>query len=405
MGVLTVGAAAQYIEFPKLGIHLNIDPTFTIPIGNGIIIHWYGVIIAFAIMVALVLAMKQSAQFGLKEDDLIDMFLIALPVSIVFARLFFVVFTWDSFKNNLLGIFRIWEGGLAIFGALFGAVLSVFIYARRKKVDMLKWCDFAIVYLPLAQAIGRFGNFTNQELYGTNTELPWGMTGSLIKAYPNPGVNPDLPVHPTFLYEALWNVLAFVFLLWLRKRSKVKGGVLAIYLMQYTFIRFLLEFLRTDVFGTGDIRYNQLVSVLVFAGALAFYVFCSKRSRAVVLEEEVLKQEGDSSVEGYGEGSGHSAYSDVLKELRGEQLIPDDDVPDNQNPEEETELAIEEETQLPLEGETPVPTEEETQFDIEGETDVSEPFNEPQVSDESGNNPAPEAEGAPQDMPDTTERS
>ena len=102
------------------------------------------------------------------------MFLMALPISIISARLFFVVFTWDMYKNDLLGIFRVWEEGLAIYGAIIGAVISVFIFSRMRKIDMLYLCDFACVYLPLAQAIGRWGNFTNQELYGRNTDLPWG---------------------------------------------------------------------------------------------------------------------------------------------------------------------------------------------------------------------------------------
>jgi len=270
------GTNMNYIEFPKLGIHLDIDPEAVSNLfGTNISIHWYGIIIATAIMIALWLAMKQSKKFNIKEDDLVDLFLVALPVSVIFARLFYVVFKWEDYKNNLSAIFRIWEGGVAIYGAIIGALISVYFFSRKRKIDMLDFCDFACVYLPLAQAIGRWGNFTNQELYGKYTDLPWGMTGSII--------GKD-PVHPTFLYESILNIVVFVILLNFRKNRKAKGTVLASYLMLYSFVRFLMEFIRTDDFGTGNIRYNQVFAVLVFAGAFAWFVYLTKRDEKARLE-------------------------------------------------------------------------------------------------------------------------
>ena len=296
----------EFISFPKLGIHLNINPiAFQIPLGERVIaVHWYGIIIALAIMVALSLATRQTKKFGIKEEDLLDMFLLALPVSIIFARLFFVVFTWDSFKNDLLGIFRIWEGGLAIYGAIIGAVLSVVLYSYKKKVDMLHLMDFACVYLPLAQAIGRWGNFTNQVLYGSNTDLPWGMTGSIIQRFPSPGVDGARLVHPTFLYESLLNIVVFIILLGLRKKNKVRGSVFAAYLMSYSFIRFLTEFLRTDEFGVGNILYNQVVAALVFVGAFIWLLYLKKRAQSKIEADEVLAP---------------SAYAEVLEEMEKEE--------------------------------------------------------------------------------------
>lgn len=265
-----------YIEFPKLGIHLDINP-IVVPnlFGTQLSIHWYGIIIAVAILVALTLCMRQSKKFNIKEEDLLDMFLIALPAAIVFARIFFVVFTLDNYKDDFWGIFKIWEGGLAIYGALIGAILSVYIYAKVKKIDMLELCDFACVYLPLAQAIGRWGNFTNQELYGTPTDLPWGMTGSRIG---------DIPVHPTFLYESVLNIIVFIILLRLRKNKKVRGSVLAVYLMLYSFVRFMMEFLRTDEFGNGNVRYNQIFAALVFIGSFIWLGYLTKRSNKLAEE-------------------------------------------------------------------------------------------------------------------------
>ncbi len=315
---------SDWIGFPGLGIEkMNINPVL-IPnlFGLGINVHWYGIIIAAAIMVALTLGMKQSKKFGISEDDLIDMFLVALPVSIIFARLFFVVFTWENYKNDLMGIFRVWEGGLAIYGAIIGAILSVYIFSRKKKIDMLNLCDFACVYLPLAQAIGRWGNFTNQELYGSVTTLPWGMTGSRI------GLD---PVHPTFLYESLLNIIVFIVLLKLRKNKKVKGSVLAVYLMLYSLVRFMMEFLRTDEFGVGNIRYNQVFAVLVFIGAFAWLVYLTKRARKAEIEAE---------------DSGLSAYSEVVEKLKAEEetgaLLSDENLEESITRTDETNEAFSE---------------------------------------------------------------
>lgn len=289
---------ANFIEFPKLGIKLFIEPV-AFQLGN-LTVRWYGIIIAAAIMLALSLALRQAKRFRIKDDDLIDMFLIALPVSILFARLFFVVFKWDMFKNDLLGIFRVWEGGVAIYGAVIGAVLSLYIFSRIRKTDMWLMADFACVYLPLAQAIGRWGNFINQELYGTNTDLPWGMTGSIIQIFPDQGVDPSMPVHPTFLYESLWNMLVFVILLRIRKHNKIRGGVFASYLALYSLGRFLAEMLRVDDFQAGAIRYNQAFALVVFIGAAAFLVIAGSRARKAALSAE--------------EGS-PSAYADVISDL------------------------------------------------------------------------------------------
>lgn len=304
MGVNLINAlAAEFIEFPKLGIRFDVDPVaFTL---GPFKVRWYGILIAVAIMVALSLALRHTKKFDIKEDHLIDMFLLALPISIVFARLFFVVFKWDMFKNDLLAIFKVWEGGVAIFGAVIGAILAVWIYAKIKKVDMWQLADFAAVYLPLAQAIGRWGNFFNQELYGANTTLPWGMTGSIIKARPDAGIDPAIPVHPTFLYESLWNILIFFILLKIRKNNKLKGGVFAWYLALYGFGRFFTECLRVDDFQTAnDVRYNQVFAALLVIGALLFLVIASRRAKRVELEAA--------------EGP-RSAYADVLETLEKEE--------------------------------------------------------------------------------------
>lgn len=275
------GITLDYVEFPKLGIHIEISPIIVENVfGTQLDIRWYGLFIAFAMFLSLIIGMKQSKKYNIEEEDLIDMFLVAIPFAVIFARLFFVVFTWDNFKNDLLGIFRIREGGLAIYGGLIGAVGAVLLFCKKRKMDVLNLFDFACVYLPLSQAIGRLGNFTNQELYGTYTDLPWGMTGSRIG---------DIPVHPAFLYEFVFNLIIFLILLKLRKNKKVKGSVFATYLMSYSLIRFLLEFIRTDEFGTGNIRYNQVVAAAVFVLSfiwLIYLIIRSKRSEGLPAESE-----------------------------------------------------------------------------------------------------------------------
>lgn len=297
----------HYIEFPKLfgGIRLNVGrEAFVLPefLGIGpISVRWYGIIIAVAIIIALILATRQAEKFKIREEDLLDMFLIALPVSVVFSRLFYVVFKFDDFKNDLIRILYIWEGGVAIYGAVIGAVLSVFIFSRVRKINMWTLCDFACVYLTLAQAIGRWGNFFNQELYGTVTDLPWGMTGSIIRAE----MGSDQLVHPTFLYESLWNLLAFFILLSIRKRNRVPGRVFASYLLLYSFARFMLEFLRVDDFqSANDVRYNQVVAAVLFIGALIFLIV------SVIVEKTGKKTPVYDTP---------SAYADILKKLDEEE--------------------------------------------------------------------------------------
>lgn len=318
----------EFIEFPKLGIRLEVSPeAFELPefLGIGpISVHWYGIIIAVAILLSLILATKQAQKFNIREDDLIDMFLLALPISIIFARLFFVVFKWDMFRNDLKRIFYIWEGGVAIYGAVIGAVLSVFIFSRIRKISMGAMVDFACVYLPLSQAIGRWGNFFNQELYGKNTDLPWGMTGNRIQAFPDPGINPDQLVHPTFLYESLWNILVFIILLSIRKRNKVPGRVFGWYLVLYSFGRFMMEFLRVDDFQSGNnVRYNQAFAAVVFVGAAIFLIVAAARAKA---------KKGTPVYDT------PSSYADILKTLKDEEKSPqiysndtDAVLPDNEN--------------------------------------------------------------------------
>ncbi|MDO8685215.1 MAG: prolipoprotein diacylglyceryl transferase [Clostridiales bacterium] len=283
------------IEFPGLwGLTLNIDRVaFEV---FGISVYWYGIIIAAGFLLAVLLAMKASTSFGLNPDLIIDLVLFAAPVAIVAARIYYVVFKWSEFKDNLIDVFNTRKGGLAIYGAIIAALIVAWFFAKARKVKPLHLFDFCIPYLALAQSIGRWGNFINQEAFGTNTALPWGMKGDVIGrelasqmenlSKLGISVDPTLPVHPTFLYESLWNVLVFVILIWLRKRKKIDGEVFASYMILYGIGRFFIEGLRTDSLMLGDFRISQ---VLAFAFVIAFsgWLFVMrKKAKKLIFERE-----------------------------------------------------------------------------------------------------------------------
>ena len=281
----------------------------------GIPIYWYGIIIAAGFLLAVLLGMRDSTKFGLEPDNVIDLVLYAAPVAIVCARLYYVIFSWEDFRYDLLQIFNTRRGGLAIYGGVIGALAVAYIFARKKKIGVLKLLDFGSPYLILAQGIGRWGNFINQEAYGTNTTLPWGMTSDTIKKelFENMdklqamgiNVDPNIPVHPTFLYESLWNVATFFFLIWFRKRKKLNGEVFFLYMILYGVARFFIEGLRTDSLMLGSLRISQLLAA-VFAIALTVVFFVRRKKRDEAVEEVV---------------TGSSRYGEILKQLQEEENV------------------------------------------------------------------------------------
>lgn len=315
----------SWISFPNLNIRLPIDPVaFTL---GSLSVRWYGIIIAGAIVVALLIALRDTRKFGISEDTFVDMFLIALPVAVICARLFYVAVAWRDYVADPIRIFHVWEGGLAIFGVLIGAIVSVVLFSRHRRMNVWTLPDFTIVYLPLAQAIGRWGNFTNQELYGFNTTLPWGMSGSLISQYPYQGVDGSLPVHPTFLYESLLNLCAFALLLTVRRRAKHGGQVFGAYLMTYASIRFIMELFRRDEFYWGGFRAYQVMAVCIFLAGLTLFVLRRKAAPSFVYDSAAAKvvpgTMSETPVRGMPAGkeekaessAAPSAYADVLKHL------------------------------------------------------------------------------------------
>ena len=282
------------VEFPGLlGLKLNIsNVAFSI---FGFKVFWYGIIIASALLLSLFLALRCCESFGIKKDDFVDFMIVAVPSAVVMARLYYVIFKWEDFAGDLGKILNIRTGGLAIYGAVIGSIVSAYIFTKVKKYNTFKFFDFAVVYLPLGQAIGRWGNFFNQEAFGTNTSLPWGMKSQIISeelsvirkaaesardsgfSFPNMDFNLKLDplgaVHPTFLYESLLNLLLFFFLLHMRKNKKFDGEVFALYMLGYGFIRFFIEGLRTDSLMYGSFRASQILAMIfcvIFSGFILF---------------------------------------------------------------------------------------------------------------------------------------
>jgi phosphatidylglycerol---prolipoprotein diacylglyceryl transferase len=284
------------IQFPNLfgGLTFQINNVAFYLFGNkNIPIFWYGIIIAIGFALAVFLGTRVCKNFGLTQDDVIDLVLFAIPSAIIGARAYYVIFSWSQFSDNPIKIFNPRTGGLAIYGGVIGAFIAAYFVAKYKKISLLKLFDFGVPYLVLAQGIGRWGNFVNQEAFGSKTSLPWGMTGSVIG---------NEPVHPTFLYESLWCLGVFFFLIWFRKnKKKVEGEVFFLYMILYGVGRMFIEGLRTDSLMVGSLRISQ---VLALAFALTFSVL-------FYLRRKKFNNNLEESYENV-----PSKYADVLEKLK-----------------------------------------------------------------------------------------
>lgn len=274
------------VSFPGLGIYqLEISRiAFELQLfGHNLTIYWYGVLYATGFLVALVLALRQADRFNLSKDDILDVFLVTIPLSVVGSRLYYVAFSWDQYADNLWRILDLRDGGLAFYGGVLAGILALYLIGRAKQIRLRHLMDFFAPYLALGQAIGRWGNFFNQEAFGTYTELPWGMisegTQHYLESIQYPYANS--PVHPTFLYESLGNIVIFIILLRVRAKSKFPGETTAWYLALYGLLRYFVEGLRTDslFFAYSGLRVSQLLSLIMFLAGLAYLLVAYQRVR------------------------------------------------------------------------------------------------------------------------------
>lgn len=246
-------------------------------------IYWYGVIIAAGAFLGLLLAMRESERLGLDKDLFVDLLVFAIPAAIIGARTYYVIFEWERYQGGpWWDVFAIWEGGIAIHGALIGSVITAVIYARVKKVSFWQLADIAAPSLILGQAIGRWGNFMNQEAYGgpVSPEAYENVLQYVPDFIMNQMCVDGVLHHPTFLYESVWNILGLIFLLFLRKVNPRRGELFFSYLIWYSFGRFFIEGMRTDSLYLGDIRVAQLISVTIILASIALMIYRRKAGYA-----------------------------------------------------------------------------------------------------------------------------
>jgi phosphatidylglycerol---prolipoprotein diacylglyceryl transferase len=273
-------------------------------------VRWYGIILGTGALAGLLLAIREGKRFGIVPDFFMDLLLIGVPSAIVGARIYYVAFRWQDYSHNLLDVFKIWEGGIAIYGALIGAVVSGYIYIRRKGYDFLRIADICAPSLIIGQAIGRWGNFMNQEAYG----------GPVSEEYLRGVLHlPDFIVnqmfilgmyrHPAFLYESLWNIVGLLILFAIRRQRFVRSGEIFFgYFIWYSIGRFFIEGTRIDSLAFtgpqwlasllnalwapmgliappghmdyGNIRISQLLAILIILAAIATIVYRRKAGLA-----------------------------------------------------------------------------------------------------------------------------
>jgi phosphatidylglycerol:prolipoprotein diacylglycerol transferase len=277
--LISVAAASAVVLFFFLRAvfsgELILNPVIVEGIGP-FSIRWYGVMIATAIIVAYILGRHQGLKEGIEEDYMIEAVFIGIIFGVLGARIYYVVFNYEIYRGDFWSIFRTWDGGLAIHGAFFAALLVTFFYVTfRKKANLkfLQATDIFTAVLPLAQAIGRWGNFMNYEAYGSPTDLPWKMFVPL--RYRMPGYYEFEYFHPTFLYESLANVAIFAVLYWYLGKRKNYGEVTALYMVFYSIVRFFVEGLRLDslYIGQTDIRTAKAVSVILLIAGIVLFIF------------------------------------------------------------------------------------------------------------------------------------
>ena len=259
------------ISFPAFGIEW--DPIRSFNIGP-VSIHLYGILIATGLLLAMIYACRRSAQFGLVEDTLTDGVLWVTPFAFLCARLYYCIFYWEEggYADNLLSVLYVWNGGLAIYGGVIGAVIGIFVFCKVKKISVGAVLDIVALGFLIGQSVGRWGNFFNREAFGAETDSFLRM--GLYNEY----LGMTQYYHPTFLYESLWNLVGFIGLHFLSKKREYDGQVALGYAAWYGLGRAFIEGLRTDSLYLGPFRVSQLLAVVSCVAAAAILIWQEFRS-------------------------------------------------------------------------------------------------------------------------------
>lgn len=252
-------------------------------------VHWYGVIIGLGIALGMYMVIRESKRQGLHPDTFIDLLVWAIPIAIISARIYYVAFEWNNYyADHPEDIIKIWNGGIAIHGALIGSVLTTIIFAKIKGLSFWKLTDIAAPSLIVGQAIGRWGNFINQEAHGREVSRQFLENLHLPRFIIDQMYIDGAYYHPTFLYESLWNVVVLILLLIIRRKVKSlrRGELFLTYVIGYSIGRFFVEGMRTDSLMLGDFRFAQVISVAMIVAAIVTIIYRRKTGLANQYYEE-----------------------------------------------------------------------------------------------------------------------
>ena len=288
------------ISFPSLGIEVNPGRSFDL---GPLSIHYYGLIIALGLVLAVVYACRRSKEFGIQEDDLLDGVLWVTPFAILCARAYYCIFSWEMYADDPISVLYIWHGGLAIYGGVIGAIVGVIVFCKIKKLKIATVLDLMMLGFLIGQCLGRWGNFFNREAFGAETDsfLRMGLTDTIT------GVTTYY--HPTFLYESLWNAAGFVLLHIFSKRRRYDGQVALLYAAWYGLGRCFIEGLRMDSLWWGPFRVSQLlagISCLTAVGVLVWQylrphdpanLFVNQVAARETTPEEAMEELGEENSE------------------------------------------------------------------------------------------------------------
>lgn len=289
------------IRFPHLGIYLpNVGKTISV---FGFDIAYYGITIAIAMIVGISIALHEAKRTGQNQDTYLDLLMLTMLTSVVGARIYYVIFSWGNYKDNLGEILNIRNGGLAIYGGIIAGAITVFIYSKITKMKFLQIADTVCMGLSAGQIIGRWGNFFNREAFGEYTnnllamQLPVSavrkneITSAMWNHVVTIGGVEYIQVHPTFLYEGLWSFMVLLFLFWFRKRKKFEGELFFCYLAGYGAGRFWIESLRTDQLLLPGIHVpvSQMLSAVLVVVSLSVIICKRRKNRECRYDKRNLK--------------------------------------------------------------------------------------------------------------------
>lgn len=333
-----------HVQFPGLGFSFTINPVaFTI---GGHAFAWYGIIIAVGFLLAFAYVIRSCKSFRMDEDKFIDVVIVGIIGGVIGARLYYVLFsTSDQYIKNPVSVFYIWEGGLGIYGGIIGGLLCGVLIAKLHKLNIAAVLDMASLGFLIGQSVGRWGNFVNQEAFGSATNLPWRMVSERTDIISSTGV------HPCFFYESMWCLIGFILLhIFSRKYRRYDGQVFLLYVLWYGIGRFFIEGLRTDSLITPflSLRISQVVAAVSVAAAIALLVVFRRRTaltgcglpkimelNSIVDEVPQAKQEGEEPILADGTSTIFENVEDAKKVLAGESIREEEELPQKEQPAQE----------------------------------------------------------------------